>query len=145
VNPGAIHSDSSAPDISGKKSESTEGALQSLPLRVGDLKQWAYCPRIVFFGYVMPVDKKSTFKMRQGNEAEEAIDRLEKRRSSPNSVWPKGDGGFISGVQVRNLACPASLIYWSNPRKEFSPSILNSANSESTPTHRPAFGLRACS
>ena len=51
-----------------------------LPLRVHDLKQWAYCPRIVFYNYVMPVDKKRTYKMQHGRSAEEAIDRLEKRR-----------------------------------------------------------------
>jgi len=55
-------------------------ATTFLMLRVSDLKQWAYCPRIVFFSYVMPVDKQSTFKMRHGNDAEQAIDRLEKRR-----------------------------------------------------------------
>lgn len=51
-----------------------------LLLRVSDLKQWAYCPRIVFYNYVMPVDGKATFKMRQGRNAEEEIDRLEQRR-----------------------------------------------------------------
>ncbi len=52
----------------------------TIPLRVHDLKQWTYCPRIVFYSYVMPVDKKSTYKMQHGSFAEEAIDRLEKRR-----------------------------------------------------------------
>ena len=50
------------------------------PLRVSDLKQWAYCPRIVFYNYVMPVDIKSTYKMKHGRSAEEEIDRLEQRR-----------------------------------------------------------------
>ena len=51
-----------------------------LPLRVHDLKQWAYCQRIVFYNYIMPVDMKRTYKMQYGRSAEEAIDRLEKRR-----------------------------------------------------------------
>jgi CRISPR-associated exonuclease Cas4 len=51
-----------------------------LPLRVHDLKQWAYCPRIVFYNYVMPVQGKRTYKMEHGRHTEEAIDRLEKRR-----------------------------------------------------------------
>lgn len=55
-------------------------ATAPLPLRVHDLKQWAYCPRIVFYGHVMPVDKKATYKMQHGSAAEGAIDRLEKRR-----------------------------------------------------------------
>jgi CRISPR-associated exonuclease Cas4 len=55
-------------------------SASSLPLRVHDLKQWAYCPRIVFYNHVMPVDKKTTYKMEYGRTAEEAIEKLEKRR-----------------------------------------------------------------
>jgi CRISPR-associated exonuclease Cas4 len=52
-----------------------------IDLRVNDLKQFAYCQRIVFYQYVMPVDKKATFKMEEGKRAEEVIDKLEQRRS----------------------------------------------------------------
>jgi CRISPR-associated exonuclease Cas4 len=65
-----------------------ESAL--LPLRVHDLKQWDYCPRIVFYNYVMPVEKKSTFKMRHGRTAEDAIDRLEKRRKLTEFALAEG-------------------------------------------------------
>lgn len=51
-----------------------------IELRVHDLKQWAYCPRVVFYNYVMPVDTQSTYKMKHGHSAEELFDRLEKRR-----------------------------------------------------------------
>ncbi|MFB3918283.1 MAG: CRISPR-associated protein Cas4 [Terriglobales bacterium] len=61
-----------------------------LPLRVHDLKQWAYCRRIVFYNHVMPVDKKTTYKMEYGRIAEEAIDKLEKRRKL--SEFGIGDG-----------------------------------------------------
>lgn len=49
-------------------------------LRVNDLKQFAYCPRIVFYHYAMPVDRKATFKMEHGKIAEATIGSLEKRR-----------------------------------------------------------------
>lgn len=49
-------------------------------LRVSDLKQFVYCPRVVFYNYVMPVEKKATFKMEHGKIAEDRIDRLENRR-----------------------------------------------------------------
>ncbi len=52
-----------------------------IELRVADLKQVAYCPRIVFYEYVMPVEKKATYKMEEGKKTEEVIARLEKRRS----------------------------------------------------------------
>ncbi|MBI4847575.1 MAG: CRISPR-associated protein Cas4 [Nitrospirae bacterium] len=51
-----------------------------IPLRVSDLKQFVYCPRVVFYNYVMPVEKVSTFKMEYGKVAEDKIDRLESRR-----------------------------------------------------------------
>lgn len=56
----------------------TESRL--LPLRVNDLKQWGYCPRIVFYQYAMPVSSRPTFKMEAGQAAQECLERLEKRR-----------------------------------------------------------------
>ena len=49
-------------------------------VRVNDIKQYFYCPRIVFYQYSMPVEKKPTWKMEQGKVEEEKIDQLEKRR-----------------------------------------------------------------
>lgn len=61
-----------------------------LPLRVNDLKQYEYCPRIVFYNTVMPLDRKVTFKMQRGTEAEFHLDALEKRRSLRR--YKLGDG-----------------------------------------------------
>src|SRR5579885_3401204 len=52
-----------------------------IPLRVNDLKQYEYCPRIVFYNTVMPVDRKVTVKMERGEEEELRLDALEKRRN----------------------------------------------------------------
>jgi len=52
----------------------------SIHLRVNDLKQFAYCPRIVFYQYTMPVQRKPTFKMEHGKAVEAIIERLESRR-----------------------------------------------------------------
>jgi len=49
-------------------------------LWVADIKQYLYCPRVVYFHYVMPVEKKPTYKMEAGKEIHEAIRELEKRR-----------------------------------------------------------------
>ena len=49
-------------------------------LRVSDLKQYHYCPRVVYYQYVMPVDRKSTYKMEKGQAAQEEIEALEARR-----------------------------------------------------------------
>jgi len=65
-------------------------AAELLPLRVNDLKQFEYCPRIVFYNTVMPLDRKVTFKMQRGAEAEFHLDALEKRRSLRR--YKLGDG-----------------------------------------------------
>jgi len=49
-------------------------------LRISDIKQYIYCPRIIFYLYLMPVEKKTTFKMDHGKISEDSIARLEARR-----------------------------------------------------------------
>ena len=78
-------------------------------LRVNDLKQWVYCPRIVFFNYVMPVEKYSTFKMQKGREAEEAIDRLEKRRKLSEFGLAEGKRRFHVWCSSENLGLTGKL------------------------------------
>jgi len=50
-------------------------------LRATDLKQFEYCPRVVFYHYVMPLAPPPSFKMLHGQSAEARIDQLEKRRT----------------------------------------------------------------
>lgn len=50
-------------------------------LRVSDLKQYIYCPRILYYYYVLPVPRKVTRKMEYGKLEHVEIQRLEKRRS----------------------------------------------------------------
>lgn len=57
-----------------------EGSAAPFMVRVNDLKQFAYCPRIVFYQYAMPVQRKATFKMERGKEVELRVEQLEKRR-----------------------------------------------------------------
>jgi CRISPR-associated exonuclease Cas4 len=47
---------------------------------VTDLKQWAYCQRIVYYHRVMPAIGKPTFKMREAIAAQDLIESLEMRR-----------------------------------------------------------------
>jgi CRISPR-associated exonuclease Cas4 len=50
-------------------------------LRVSDLRQWTYCPRVVWWTHVCPVGKVESFKMRQGLLKERRLQRLQKRRT----------------------------------------------------------------
>jgi CRISPR-associated exonuclease Cas4 len=55
-------------------------ADRQLTLRVNDLKQFVYCPRIVFYQYAMPVRAVPTFKMEHGKAIEPRLEQLERRR-----------------------------------------------------------------
>jgi CRISPR-associated exonuclease Cas4 len=50
-------------------------------LPVTELKQWAYCPRVVFFHQVMPGVGQPTYKMKEAVRAQEMIESLEMRRT----------------------------------------------------------------
>lgn len=63
-------------------------------LRVNDLKQYDYCPRVVYYQYVMPVERKATFKMEHGKSAEERLDELERRRGVRRYGLPDGRRHF---------------------------------------------------
>jgi CRISPR-associated exonuclease Cas4 len=46
-----------------------------------DLKQWWYCPRIVYYRQTMGAPAQPTYKMEEGKAAQEMIESLELRRS----------------------------------------------------------------
>lgn len=64
-----------------------------LLLTAGDIKQYFYCPRIVFFRYLIPHFKPTTYKMVEGKLRQIEETQLEKRRSlvrfGIKSPWPK--------------------------------------------------------
>lgn len=50
-------------------------------LQVTDLKQFAYCPRIVYYAYCLPLVRPTTYKMEAAAEAHEKAPGDEVRRS----------------------------------------------------------------
>lgn len=50
-------------------------------LTISDLKQFGYCPRIVYYQHRMAGIGKATFKMEEGRAAQAEIERLELRRT----------------------------------------------------------------
>jgi CRISPR-associated exonuclease Cas4 len=50
-------------------------------LRVSDLRQWLYCPRVLWWTYICPLSKLESFKMRQGLRKEHRLQHLQKRRT----------------------------------------------------------------
>jgi len=56
-------------------------AEERLIFTVTDLKQYTYCPRIVFYTYCLPLLRPTTYKMEAGITAHERAKRREQRRT----------------------------------------------------------------
>ncbi len=80
-----------------------------LPIRVNDLKQWDYCPRIVFYNTVMPVGRKSTVKMERGKEIEMKLDALEARRTLRRYRLSEGERRFHVWLNSAELGLSGKL------------------------------------
>jgi len=80
-----------------------------IPLRVNDLKQFEYCPRIVFYNTVMPVDRKATIKMARGKEAEFRLDALETRRTLKRYDLGSGERRFHVWIESARLGLSGKL------------------------------------
>lgn len=79
------------------------------PLRVNDLKQFEYCPRIVFYNTVMPVERKVTVKMERGKEEELRLDALENRRTLRRYELSSGERRFHVGLESARLGLSGKL------------------------------------
>lgn len=74
---------------------------------VTELKQWAYCPRIVYYHGLMAEVARPTYKMQEAVRAQEMIEGLEMRRSLQEyglekaerqfGVWLSDEGVGLSG------------------------------------------------
>lgn len=71
-------------------------------LQVTDLKQFAYCPRIVYYRYCLSRVQPMTFKMSAGIEAQERVESLEERRSL--RAYGVSDGVRHFNVSVTSVA-----------------------------------------
>lgn len=65
-------------------------------VRVSDLRQWTYCPRVVYFSQVCPLPKHESYKMKLGREKEDRLARLMRRRTL-------SDFGLVGGTIERNV------------------------------------------
>jgi CRISPR-associated exonuclease Cas4 len=55
--------------------------MTDFALTVSDIRQFAYCQRVVYFTYVQPLERPTTYKMQHGTSTEDRTDALERRRT----------------------------------------------------------------
>ncbi|MEW5763220.1 MAG: CRISPR-associated protein Cas4 [Bacillota bacterium] len=86
-------------------------------LKVSDIKQYLYCPRIVYYTYVLPVEKKVTAKMDIGKEEHLRSARLEGRRTLHAYALDAGDRVFNTYLFSPRLGLEGVLdMYVATPR-----------------------------
>jgi CRISPR-associated exonuclease Cas4 len=72
------------------------------PIRVSDLKQWVYCPRVFYYQQCLPDVRPTTYKMKAGVEAGRAEEGREERRSL--RVYGLASGEREFNVPLRSTA-----------------------------------------
>lgn len=82
---------------------------ESLRLRASDLRQIVYCPRIVFYSYVTPVERVASFKMKVGQERHDVWEDLESRRTLKRYGLEGGSRRFGVWLQSDRLSLSGTL------------------------------------
>lgn len=77
--------------------------------KVSDVKQFMYCPRIIYFTYVMPVDKKVTYKMEEGKLEHLRLEKLETRRKLKRYKIEEGERRFHTFLSSERLGLQGVL------------------------------------
>jgi CRISPR-associated exonuclease Cas4 len=73
------------------------------PFRVTDLKQWVYCPRILYFYTCLPDIRPITYKMQAGTEAGQKEGEREVRRSLRAYGLEEGQREFNVALRSERL------------------------------------------
>jgi len=76
---------------------------------VTDLKQWAYCPRVVYYHHVLPGAAQPTWKMREALNAQDLIERLETRRGLREYGWEGANRRFGLWLKSESLGLIGKL------------------------------------
>lgn len=84
-------------------------ASNGLLLQVTDLKQWAYCPRVVYYRYCLPSVRPITFSMSAGIRAHEDAVALEERRSLRAYGLTSGERHFDVAIRSARLGLSARI------------------------------------
>lgn len=66
---------------------------------VSDLRQYLYCPRILYYRYCLPTIRPVTYKMTAGREAQESEEQRELRRSLRAYGLQEGERFFNLSVE----------------------------------------------
>ena len=78
---------------------------------VTDVRQYVYCPRVVYYTYCQPLrkDRKGTYKMQAGEESHEDTEKKEARRSLRAYGLDEGERHFAVHLHSDHLGLTSLL------------------------------------
>lgn len=76
---------------------------------MSDVKQYIYCPRVVYFSYFLPLRRPTTYKMEEGKLEHEHVAELEQRRSLKAYGLFEGERQFNVNLYSRRLELTGKL------------------------------------
>ena len=84
------------------------------PFRVTDLKQWVYCPRVLYYHTCLPDVRPTTYKMEVGIRAGEEEARREMRRSLRTFGLENGHREFDLQLETSRLGLRGTvdMVIW---------------------------------
>lgn len=93
------------------------------PFRVTDLKQWTYCPRVLYYHTCLPKVRPVTYKMKAGKEAGLAEEGREVRRSLKPYGLKEGRREFEVPLLSPTLGLRGKpdMVIWLDEAREVSP------------------------
>jgi CRISPR-associated exonuclease Cas4 len=81
----------------------------SATFTVTDLKQYSYCPRVVYYAYCLPLLRPKTYKMEAGIAAHDKAQKLEERRKLKAYGLEEGERHFDVQVASKELGLNGRL------------------------------------
>lgn len=93
------------------------------PFRVTDLKQWVYCPRVLYYHICLPKVRPVTYKMEAGKEAGLAEEGREVRRSLKSYGLKEGRREFEVALLSSTLGLRGKpdMVIWLDESREMIP------------------------
>jgi len=82
---------------------------EPVTLTVSDVKQYHFCPRVVFYTYCLHIKRPTTYKMTEGSLEHEAIIEREERRSLKAYGLSSGERQFNINLYSDRLALSGKL------------------------------------
>jgi len=83
--------------------------MEKINLTVSDVKQFFYCPRVVFYTYCLHVKSPTTYKMKEGTLQHDETAQKEERRSLKAYGLTEGERQFNISLTSGRLALSGKL------------------------------------